>query len=86
MIFKGIGKVDEPLTYEEAEKMLSQAILDLKRLADTVRIRNPEGHRVRVERYQTLIDYCMGYCYLQIYSEIRDIRSELTDIVKGETT
>ena len=66
------------------QKESFQAIIDFKHLADSGRVRNPEAQKLRVERYQKLIDSCMGYCYLQIYSEIRDIRSELTDIIKGE--
>lgn len=76
--------VDSPLSYEQAEAVLSQAMMDLNELATSGRIRDPERDRIRVERYRTLVDICMGYCYLQIFKEILELRVELNTIVGGE--
>lgn len=76
--------MDSPLTYDQAHTVLSEAIFDLKNLIKSGRIRDPERDRVRVESYRTLIDLCMDYCYMQIYSEILELRTELNEIVRKE--
>lgn len=72
-----------PLSYEQAEVVLSQAMMDLKELSVSGRIRDPERDRIRVDRYKALVDICMGYCYLQIYKDILALRVELNNIVRG---
>lgn len=83
MTFKDSGIQETPLTYEQAEAVLSETIIGLKDLTISQRIRDPDRDKVRIERYRVLIDLCMGYCYLQIFHEILKLRSELNGITNG---
>jgi len=82
MIFKSKPLRTTALTIEEAELIISQAIADMKEIANSGRIRNPEYERIRLERNRSLIDFCMGYCFMQISKDFLKLRIEFNNLIK----